>query len=75
MILTRKTAIVSDSTTAVKDAEELLLEIENLRELLHSTFEHLGMNSPILLVKSQQLDELLNSYNVLLKQRNDIIQT
>ncbi|WP_116190867.1 aspartyl-phosphate phosphatase Spo0E family protein [Paenibacillus taihuensis] len=75
MILTRKSAIVTDSSAAVNDAGQLLLEIESLREQLHTSFEHLGLTSPIVLEKSQQLDELLNNYHVFLKQRNNQTQT
>jgi hypothetical protein len=50
--------------------EQVLVAVERLREEMHDTFNRFGRMSPLVLLKSQELDALLNHYNGLVREEN-----
>ncbi|QYR21854.1 aspartyl-phosphate phosphatase Spo0E family protein [Paenibacillus sp. sptzw28] len=59
--MARREEVVSGS------AEQILVAVERLREELHATVNAYGRISTKVLLKSQELDDLLNRYNDLVK--------
>jgi hypothetical protein len=45
--------------------EQVLIVVESLREELHDKFNEYGLKSPVVLMKSQELNDILNSYHSL----------
>ncbi|MCY9665731.1 aspartyl-phosphate phosphatase Spo0E family protein [Paenibacillus alginolyticus] len=52
------------------DAKQVLIAVERLREELHDTYNQFGKMSPLILLKSEELDNMLNRYHGLLLQRS-----
>lgn len=45
--------------------EATLKELEKLRQELYDTYNYFGLTSNLVLLKSQELDQLLDHYNLL----------